>query len=216
MLIYNELFLGFVRERAQVHRSTLRQTTLQHLLRQAVVASCTAFETYLPALLYNNLPVMIRARGRDVFPRDDGTVGQYFQELSFTLDEVMRLLSDENAADFIAAKILSRTKYKYITGRKGVHVVAVLLGLRQPWDRIAEHLHMDKTELTRMIEETVSRRNDIVHRADRAQDAPSGKQQDISFAWTQRAVHDIEHVCKALDELVAAVMEETRALAGVS
>jgi hypothetical protein len=45
MLIYNEIFLGLVRERAQVPRSTLRQVTLCHLLRQAVVASCTALET---------------------------------------------------------------------------------------------------------------------------------------------------------------------------
>jgi hypothetical protein len=51
MLVYNELFLGLVRERAQIPRSTLRQVSLCHLLRQAVVASCTALETYLPALL---------------------------------------------------------------------------------------------------------------------------------------------------------------------
>src|SRR5436190_668685 len=42
MLVYNELFLGLVRQRAQMPRSTLRQSTLCHLLRQSVVASCTA------------------------------------------------------------------------------------------------------------------------------------------------------------------------------
>src|SRR5438105_412049 len=49
LLIYNELFLGLVRERADIKRSHLLKRSLGHLLRQAVVASCTALETYLPA-----------------------------------------------------------------------------------------------------------------------------------------------------------------------
>jgi hypothetical protein len=92
MLIYNEIFLGLVRERAQIPRSALRQATLCHLLRQAVVASCTALETYLPALLRENLPVMISVRGRDFFPRGDDALRDYLSDLTFSLDETLRLL----------------------------------------------------------------------------------------------------------------------------
>src|SRR5215470_17083829 len=51
IVIYNEIFLGLIRERAQIPDSAIRRTALLNLLRQAVVCSCTALETYLPALL---------------------------------------------------------------------------------------------------------------------------------------------------------------------
>jgi AcrR family transcriptional regulator len=217
MLIYNELFLGLVRERAQLPRSTLRQATLCHLLRQAVVASCTALETYLPALLRANLPVMIRARGRDFVPRGDQTVQQYFADLQFSLDETLRLLGDENAPEYISNKILGLANFKYLSSRKGIHVVGVLLGLSEPkpWDAIAAHLNRDKRELMNTLDDTVRRRNDIVHRADRPQTDPGGEAQEIAFAWTQQAVDTIKHICLALDELVAARVAELEAMISV-
>jgi len=214
MLIYNELFLGLVRERAQVPRSTLRQATLCHLLRQAVVASCTALETYLPALLRANLPVMIRARGRDFVPRGDETLQNYFADLQFSLDETLRILADENAPEYISNKILGLANFSYLSTRKGVHVVGALLGFAKPWNEIAEHLNRDKKELMKTLDDTVRRRNDIVHRADRSQAAPGDKAQAITFAWTQQAVDTIKHICLALDELVAARVTELQAMMG--
>ena len=204
LLIYNEVFLGLVRERARVHRSTFRQATLCHLLRQSVVASCTALETYLPALLRANLPVMIQARGRDFVSRGDQILMEFLADLQFSLDDTLRLLGDENAPEFISSKILRLADFKYLSSRKGIHVAGVLLGIAKPWDAIAEHLNRDRKELQRTLYDTVNRRNDIVHRADRPQAEPGGEAQIITFAWTQQAVDVISHVCLALDELVAA------------
>jgi len=212
MVIYNEIFLGLVRERAQLPRSTLRRATLGHLLRQSVVASCTALETFLPALLRANLPALIRIRGRDFIPRDDATVAEYFRDLSFTLDETLRLLGDENAPEYISNRILAHANFKYLSSRKGIHVVGVLLGLDRPWDRIAAHLNRDKKEIMSILEDTVRRRNDIVHRADRPQSDPGSAVQDIAYAWTQQAVDTIKHICLALDELVAARMSDMQSL----
>jgi len=211
MLICNELFLGLVRERAHLPRSTLRQATLCHLLRQAVVASCTALETYLPALLRANLPLMIRVRGRDFVPHGDQTLQTYFADLTFSLDETLRLLDDENAPEYISNKILHLTEFSYLGTRKGVHVVGALLGLAKPWDEIAGHLERDKRELMKTLDDTVRRRNDIVHRADRPQTDPGGEAQIITFAWTQQAVDTISHICLALDELVTARMADMEA-----
>ena len=72
LLVYNELFLGLVRERAQLPPSTLRRASLNHLLRQAVVAGCIGTR-HLPSLLRVNLPVD-SAFGRVSF-RDDGRHG---------------------------------------------------------------------------------------------------------------------------------------------
>ena len=216
MLIYNELFLGLVRERAQMPRSTLRQATLCHLLRQAVVASCTALETYLPALLTANLPVMIRVGGRGFVPRGDQTLEAYFGDLQFSLDETLRLLGDENAAQYISGKILGLANFKYLSSRKGIHVVGVLLGLTapKPWDAIAAHLNREKRELMKTLKDTVDRRNDIVHRADRCQSDSGGDAQTITYAWTQQAVDTIKHTCLALNELVSARVAEMQAMLG--
>lgn len=213
MLIYNEVFLGLVRERAQMPRSILRQSTLNHLLRQAVVASCTALETFLPALLRTHLPTIIRLRGRDFLPRGDKELLDYFADLTFSLDETLRLLGDENAPEYISNKILGLTKFKYLSSRKGVHATGALLGLRSPWSAIGAHLNRDHKELMKALDDTVGRRNDIVHRADRSQTDPGGTMQEIGYAWTQHAVDAIQHVCLALDELVTAQIGEMVGLA---
>jgi hypothetical protein len=60
------------------------------------------------------------------------------------------------------------------------------------------------------IEDTTRRRNDIVHRADRAQTDPGGDIQEISYSWAKQSVDTIMHVCLALDELVTTQMEHLR------
>ena len=212
MLIYNEVFLGLVRERAQLPRSTLRQATLCHLLRQAVVASCTALETYLPALLRENLPIIIRVRGRDFMPSRDKNVKTFFRDLRFSIDETLRLLDDENAPEYISNKIIKFVNFKYLGGSRGINVVGSLLGVQNPAQNIAGHLNRDEEELMSTLDSTVKRRNDIVHRADRSQSNPGGDTQEISFAWTQHAVDTVQHVCLALDELIAARIGEMRTL----
>ncbi len=209
MLVYNEIFLGLVRERAQMPSATLRRSSLNHLLRQSVVAACTALETYLPSLLRANLPTVIDARGREFVPRDK-ELQSYLKELTFSLGDTLRLLGDPDAPLFIANKILGLTKFKYLGGKKGVHAVGNLLALEDPWEGIAAHLGRDRAGLERSVEETTRRRNDIVHRADRPQAEPGGDAQEIGYAWSKQAVDTITHVCLALDELVTTRMEELR------
>jgi len=212
MVITNEIFLGLIRESAQLHPTILRQATLCHLLRQAIVNSSTALETFLPTLLRDNLPTVIQAIGRSFIPLGDKDLMEYFKDLTFTLDETLRLINDENAAIYISNKIIGLANFKYLSSRKGVLVVAKLLGLSNPWGEIAEYLERDRKELMKMMEDAVSRRNDIVHRADRSRTDPEGDPQEINYAWTKQAVDTIHHICLALDELVIKRMTEFKAL----
>ena len=61
-------------------------------------------------------------------------------------------------------------------------------------------------------EKTVHGQNDILHRADRPRTDPGGEPQQITLACTQQAVDTIKHICLALDELVAARVEEMEAM----
>ncbi len=211
MLIYNEIFVGLIRERAQIPHSALKRSALDNLLRQSVVAACTALDAYLPSMLRVNLPILIEAKGRDFFPQEP-TLQEFFADLTFNLSETLRLLGDPEAPLFIANKILGLTAFKYLSSKKGINAVGMLLSIEKPWDQIATKLQRDKKDLMNVIDETTQRRNNIVHRADRPQSDPTGDIQVISYAWSKHAVDTIMHVCLALDELVAARMAELQSM----
>src|SRR2546427_5934345 len=88
MVIYNQIFLGLIREAADISPAAIKRSALCNLLRQAVVTACTALETYLPALLRNQLPEVIKLRGRDFVPKDK-EIGEQFKNLTFNLDECL-------------------------------------------------------------------------------------------------------------------------------
>ena len=210
ILVYNEIFLGLVRERAQMTSSTLRRASLNHLLRQSVVAACTALETYLPSLLRANLPTVIDVRGRDAVPRDK-ELQEQFKKLTFNLSESLRLINEPEAAPlYIANKILGHVNFAYLTGKRGVHAVGTLLTLDDPWALISTRLGRDRAALEQSVDITTKRRNDIVHRADRPQKGPTSEAQEIGYAWSKGSVDAISLVCLTLDELVAERMTELR------
>src|SRR5205814_1951517 len=91
-----------------------------------------------------------------------------------------------------------------------------LLGLNEPWERIAERLADKPSALQSRVDAIAERRNDIVHRADRPRLAPDGERQDIHLSWTHSHVHTIRNVLMALDELVEQQMREYEALAQAS
>src|SRR5713101_8163528 len=122
MVIYNEIFLGLIRERAEIPPASIKRSALCNLLRQAVVTACTALETYLPILLRNQLPEVIKLRGREFVPRDK-EIGEQFKNLTFNLEEALRILTAP-APDplFIANKMISFLNFSYLSGRRGIHV----------------------------------------------------------------------------------------------
>lgn len=206
MVIYNEIFLGLIRERAQIAPAAIKRSALCNLLRQAVATACTAMETYLPAILRTQLPTVIQSKGREFIPKDK-EVSVQFKNLTFDLTEMARLLADPDPL-FIANKMISYINFSYLSGKRGIHVTASLLGLEEPWKQIASHLSRDEVELKKVVHETVNRRNDIVHRADRDRKQPDGPMQEIGYAWAKQAVDTIAHVCLCLDELVSAKIAE--------
>src|SRR5207249_12101732 len=111
---------------------------------------------------------------------------------------------------FLANKMISSLNFSYLNGRRGVHVTGVLLGLDNPWRRVAQQLGRAEEEIKKTLDTTVKRRNDIVHRADRSQDDPSGIAQEIGFPRAKQAVETIRVVCLALDDLVSTRLSELK------
>lgn len=212
IVIYNEVFLGLIRERAEVPPASIKRSALCNLLRQSVVTASTALETYLPILLRDNLPEVIRLRGRDFVPKKDEEIKNQFKTLTFALDEAVRILTDPDPL-FVANKMISSLNFSYLSGKRGIHVTGVLLALDSPWGLIAKQLGRDEAEIKKTLDATVKRRNDIVHRADRPQDDSSGAAQEIGYPWAKQAVETIRVVCLALDDLVTVRLRELKAQA---
>jgi len=215
LVISNGIFLGLIRELAEISPASIKRSALCNLLRQAVVTASTAMETYLPSLLRNNLPEVIRLRGRDFVPKTDEDIKNQFRNLTFALDEVARILVDPDPL-FVANKLISSLSFNYLSGKRGIHVTGVLLALDNPWQQIAQQLGREEDDLKKTLDATVKRRNDIVHRADRSQDDPAGPVQDIGFPWSKHAVETIRVVCLALDDLVANRLKELKQQAAAS
>lgn len=215
LVVQNEIFLGLVRAKAEMPKLWLRTVTLSNLLRQAIVASCTALESYLPALLRKHMPDVIAARGRSFVPKDKALSTQ-FKDLQFNLDDVLRVMVEQDAALFLSNKLIHFLDFKYTTGARGVHVVGVLLGLPDPWKAIAEHLQQKSPDdLKGTLENMVNRRNDIVHRADRSKKDLQGDQQEITYAQANHGVEAINSVSNALDELVSRAVPQLAAQGAV-
>jgi len=209
LVISNGIFLGLIRELAEVPPSSIKRSALCNLLRQSVVMASTALETYLPILLRDNLPEVIRLRGPAFVPKRDDEIKNQFKNLTFALDEVVRLLIDPDPL-FVANKMISSLDFSYLNGKRGIHVTGVLLALDNPWGLIAKQLGRAEDEIKKTLDVTVKRRNDIVHRADRSQDDPAGSAQEIGFPLAKQAVETIRLVCLALDDLVAARLKELK------
>ncbi|MBD0371454.1 MAG: hypothetical protein ICV60_11500 [Pyrinomonadaceae bacterium] len=210
MLIHNSIFVGLIRESAHMPRASLKKASLCNLLRQSVVTACTALETYLPSLLRENLPTVIAVKGRSFFPADKD-VQKSFEGMTFSLSETLRLLNEPDAPQFIANKLLSFINFKYLSGSKGIYSVATLLSINDAWTRISERLGQDIDSIKKQIDDSVGRRNDIVHRADRSQKDPGGEMKEIGYAWSKQSVDTIANVCYALDELVEVRIKELKA-----
>ncbi len=209
LCIYNEVFLGLIRERAEVAPKLIRKTALCNLLRQSVVIACTGLETYLPAVMNAHFEELIAIKGRSFINIKDRELAGHLNGVKFDLPEVLRLLSEPDPL-FVANKVRLYLETN-LSGRRGIHVVGVMFGLDEPWTEIGTRLSRKPTELGRLIDDTVSRRNDIVHRADRNKADMSGDPQAIAPAFAMQAVDTIRHVVTCLDDLVQEQMKELRA-----
>jgi RiboL-PSP-HEPN len=212
LLLLNEHFLGAIRENADVHPGIFKHESLCMLLRQAVVAACSAIDVYYPALLREHLPHVIAVKQRNFIPIDKNS-RDFFKEFSLSMDECLRMLSDPKPEEVLGDLFVEYLKRKTLSNTQGVAVSLQILGVEDPWNKIAQRLDQSREALARQFEAIISRRNDIVHRGDRSSKDPKGPVTDITFSWTDSHVHVARSVVLASEELVA---EQIQALPTVT
>ncbi len=120
------------------------------------------------------------------------------------------MLNQEDRAVFLRNKIVTFVQKKNLGSVAALKTVGLMLGIEDPWQRLAQHLQRERKELRRwcrlrLTAETTS----SIRRTETWR--PNLEKQPIAFAWTQQAVDTIKHVCLGFDELVAIRMAQHRA-----
>lgn len=93
-----------------------------------------------------------------------------------------------------------------------IYTAATLLTIKDAWNKISDRLGQDIESLKNRVDDTVDRRNDIVHRADRGRKRPDAETaQEITYSWSNHSVMTIKSVCIALDELVNERIQDLKA-----
>lgn len=199
ILLMNQLFMGVVRERAEMTLNFFRKDNLDLLLRQAVVAACSALDVFLPTLLDTYLPTVIQIRQRNFVPLDNETK-TFFNNFRMKLEDIWPLAEEpsmEGRWGLIARRVLDYCKGETLSNERGITATMTLLGVEKPWEKIAAQAGEKEQSLRDRIKRVVARRNDIVHRADRSITDPLGNASPIDNVWTQNHVGAINTVALA-------------------
>jgi hypothetical protein len=195
--LYNDRLLLIAREAAQVSTAFFHEHNLASLLRQAVVAACSALDAYFNDKFRENVMTVLLAKKRYA-PRK-------LKDLVMTFDDYLSLESwadPSQRLQQILEKNLDRTT---LSNSNGITDMTDILGIKGFWERVAQECGEKPSDLRRRIDEIAARRNDIVHRADRPkehQEVNGSGLQAISRAWVNLRVQTAKSVVLASERII--------------
>ena len=181
----------------------LEEGGLDFLLRQAVVAACTALESFFWDILAENALSLVRIRGSRTEPE--------LRNLVLTLGDLVELEQLPGADERLERIVLKNFERGILSDASVIDKVARLFGVRDIWEDIARITEMDAGIIRRMVGELVARRNQIAHRADRLEPlAPgqSGRLRPITYAWTISRVQSSRTVVTAASDVFQSITSD--------
>lgn len=159
---------------------------LDFLLRQAVVVSCSALESFIWDILRENALTVIKAKGRNA---DDS-----LKNITLTLDDYLSLENYTDQDERLKEVILKRFERGTLYDAAKIDEVMKILAVRDFWKEVTAHTGFDAATIRTQLNDLILRRNQIAHRADRPEDGTPPDQCDphglrpINFAWTNTRV----------------------------
>lgn len=195
VFLLNDLFLGVVREHADMRPTFFRPAQLCLFLRQAVVAACAAMDVYYNDLLRRNLLKVFLIKQRNFSKK-------HLQEIRLSLDDYLSVVQDPNPDSRLEQLLLKYFERKTLSNVEGLTEVLEILGVERPWMQIAQVVGLPENSLRQQMQNVVARRNDIIHRGDRPAGSPDSDPQAIDYPWTHSHVQAICNVVLASDDLV--------------
>jgi hypothetical protein len=174
---------------------------LDFLLRQAVVVSCSALESFIWDILRENALTVIKAKGRNA---DDS-----LKNITLTLDDYLSLENYTDSDERLKEVILKRFERGTLYDAAKIDEVMKILTVPDLWKDVTAHTGLPTATIRSQLTDLILRRNQIAHRADRPEDGTPPDQCDphglrpITFAWTNMRVS----TAKAFVQAAAASVE---------
>jgi hypothetical protein len=195
----NDLVVMVARATAPIPQALLIQNGADFLLRQAVVVSCTALESYFWDSLRENVLTIVRVRRRGAH--------ESLRELTLTLDDYMSLENYADPNDRLREIILKNFERKTLSNSESIEKIASILTVRDFWAKVSQQCGQEAKDIRRSLDELINRRNQIAHRADRPkQGADPSEEHDslglrvIAFAWVNTRVSNAKSVVHAAND----------------
>lgn len=131
------------------------------LLRQAVLVSCSALESFFWDVLRENALTVVKAKGRK---SDDS-----LKNVTLTLDDYLSLEGYANPDERLREIILKRFERGTLYDIGKLDEIAAILTVKPAdfWRQVAQRTGQSEQEIKTRLGALVNRRNDITHRADR-------------------------------------------------
>lgn len=177
---------------------------LDFLLRQAVVVSCGALESFLWDILRENALTVIKAKGRKA---DDS-----LKSITLTLDDYLSLEGYGDPDERLRQIIIKRYERGTLYDSEKIDEIMKILTVRDFWKGAADHTGLDAQMIRRQLGELVERRNDIAHRADRPKEDTPPDELDphglrpITHAWVNTHVVTAKAFVEAAASLVGTAL----------
>jgi len=179
---------------------------LDFLLRQAVVVSCSALESFVWDILRENALTVVRARGR--------SANETLKKITLTLDDYLSLEGYEDPDERLRQIILQRFERGALYDLEKVSEIMTILTVRDLWKEVTTHTGIGEKEVKDRLTDLIQRRNHIAHRADRPDDNTSGVDVDahglrpITHAWVSTRIANAKAFVNAAASAVGKAIEK--------
>lgn len=179
---------------------------LDFMLRQAVVVSCSALESFIWDVLRENALTVIKARGRKA--------DESLKEVTITLDDYLSLEDYDDPDERLREIILKRFERGTLYDSTKIDEVMKILTVRDFWKDITDHTGLDAKTIRGQLSDLIQRRNDIAHRADRPKEGTPPESLDphglrpITHAWVNARVTTAKSFVQAASASVINAMRQ--------
>jgi hypothetical protein len=151
------------------------------LLRQSVLVSCSALESFFWDILRENALTVVKARGRNA---DDS-----LRNVTLTLDDYLSLQEYADPDERLKQIILNRFERGTLYDSAKIDEIVAILTVRHFWKEVKKETGLEETYIRNLLTALIKRRNAITHRADRPIEGTAPEDIDahglscISYAW---------------------------------
>jgi len=195
----NDQLVMYTRATAPIPQALLLPDGINFLLRQTVIVSCTALESFFWDSLRENVLTIVKARRRGA--------DRSIRELTLTLDDYLSLETYADPDERLQQIILKNFERRTLHDTESIEKIATILTVRNFWDDVGGRCGRNPRDLRRDLDELINRRNQIAHRADRPDSgADQPDEQDghglrtINSAWVSARVSTAKTLVDAANQ----------------